>query len=209
MDLLSRAAKICAASPAVRVSMRFWVWPMTITLAAMLALASYAKSPALLAQESTKLEYQVKAAFLLNFAKFVEWPSRAFVLPTDPIVICVVGRDPFGSSLNRIVSGERIQSRDVSTRYLPVDGSLSSCHILYISSAEQKRYMEILKMVRDSSVLTVGEVPGFSDHGGMIEFVIDQEKLQFFINSAAVDTAGLKVSSRLLRVARQVKNTGS
>jgi len=157
--------------------------------------------------QGSLLEYQVKAAFLLNFTKFVEWPAVAFAAPDAPITICVLGQDPFGTILDRTIEGENVNNHGVRARRLLPDGDLRSCHILFISQSERERFAQIVSRLRGSSVLTVSELPGFADAGGMIEFLIEEGKARFYINAATAEAAGLKLSSRLLRVAKEVKDS--
>jgi len=157
--------------------------------------------------QGTLLEYQVKAAFLLNFTRFVGWPEAAFVAPDAPITICVIGQDPFGDILDRTIEGESVDNHRIRARRLPPNAELQSCHILFISGSERDRYAQIVSRLRGSSVLTVSELPGFADGGGMIEFVVEKGKARFYINAATAGAVGLKLSSRLLRVAKEVKGS--
>jgi YfiR/HmsC-like len=157
--------------------------------------------------QDSLLEYQVKAAFLLNFTKFVEWPATAFAAPNAPITICVIGQDPFGAILDRTVEGESVGTHRIRARRLLPDDDLKSCHILFISQSERGQVAQIVSRLHDSSVLTVSELPGFADAGGMIEFLIEAGKTRFYINAATAGAAGLKLSSRLLRVAKGVKDS--
>jgi len=157
--------------------------------------------------QASPLEYQVKAAFLLNFTKFVEWPPDAFPDATSPINICVIGEDPFGTILDRTIEGEKVKRHGVTARRLLADWDLRSCHILFISRSERERFAQIVSRLRSSSVLTVSELPGFADAGGMIEFLIEEGKARFYINAATAEAAGLKLSSRLLRVAKEARDS--
>ena len=180
--------------------------PTWLTL--LLWLAAFPPARELHAQTQVgSVEYQVKAAFLLNFTKFVEWPAAAFPAPDAPITICVIGEDPFGAILDRTIEGERVNRHGVSARRLLAAGDPRSCHILFISQSEQERFAQIVSRLRGSSVLTVSELPGFADTGGMIEFLIEEGKARFYINAATTEGAGLKLSSRLLRVAKEVKGS--
>ena len=158
------------------------------------------------AQRGSPVEYRVKAAFLLNFAKFVEWPPEAFAAPDAPTVICVIGQDPFGVLLDRTVEGERVDSREVTVRRHSARDGLAGCHILFISLSEREQLSLIFSRLRGSNILTVSEMAGFADAGGMIEFVVEDGKARFYINAATTEAAGLKLSSRLLRVAKQIKS---
>lgn len=150
-------------------------------------------------------EYKVKAAFLYNFAKFVEWPGEALSDEGSPIVIGIVGADPFGSALDRTIKGQTAQGRPLAVRRLKSGQDLKGCHILFISASETRRIPQILDGIRGSSILTVSEVEQFAHIGGIINFFIEQNKLRLEIN---VDTAGrarLKISSKLLSVAKVVR----
>jgi hypothetical protein len=153
------------------------------------------------------LAYQVKAAFLLNFTKFVEWPQAAFAAPDSSIAICVLGEDPFGTILDRTIEGEMVGSRAVRARRLTPDDDLRDCHVLFIGRSEREQFPKIVSQLRGSSVLTVSELPGFADAGGMFEFIVDEGKARFYINARATEAAGLRLSSRLLRVAKEIKRS--
>jgi hypothetical protein len=151
-------------------------------------------------------EYQVKAAFLYNFAKFVEWPPQAFKAASDPISICVLGENPFTHELEDAVSGKSVGGKGFSIRRLSDAGQASNCQVLFIASSERKRTRSILEVVRGSGVLTVGEAEGFCKGGGVINFTLEDWKLHFEINLKAADREKLKISSKLLGLARIVKD---
>lgn len=157
--------------------------------------------------KNRSLEYEVKAAFLFNFTKFVDWPSTAFASPDAPITICIVGSDPFGAILDQTVEGETVSDHEIQVRRGLQGDELRSCHILFISGSEREQCARIFSSLHGSSVLTVSDLSGFVDAGGMIEFVLESGKVQFEINAVAAETAGLKLSSRLLRVAKEVKRS--
>ena len=144
-------------------------------------------------------EYDVKAAFLLNFARFVEWPQPS-ERPASPFVICILGEDPFGDSLTRIIAGESISGRPFVVKHLRKWPD--SCEMLFISASYDSQSGTLAQVGPD--VLTVGEAPDFLRDGGMIRFVIDDRRVRFDINRQAVDRSALKMSSRLLGVARTV-----
>ncbi len=155
------------------------------------------------ARADAPTEYQIKAAFLFNFAKFVEWPERAFARADSPIVIGVLGDDPFGADLDRLVRGKRIENRElVIRRYQDVDRA-AGAHILFISASEQRRLPAILADLRSSPVLTVGEVPQFNRLGGIIQFAMENRKVLFDINPGAAERARLRLRAQLLRLARK------
>jgi len=153
-------------------------------------------------------EYQVKAAYLFNFLKFVEWPEESFADPLAPIVIGVVGEDPFGSALPQVVTGKTVQGRDLVIRIYHAGEDLRGAHILFISASERKRLPTILSSLRGSSVLTVADTSGFLDSGGMIQFLNENGRVRFAINVDATGRARLKMSSKLLTLAKMVGGNG-
>jgi len=157
------------------------------------------------AQSEPPTEYQIKAAFLYNFAKFVEWPD-AFADPHAPIVLGIVGEDPFGSVLDKIVLGKTVNDRGLVIKRLKEGPDLRNCHILFVSSSERKHMPQILESLQGSSVLTVGETDRFAQSGGVINFILEENKVRFEINSETAARAGLKISSKLLALARIVAN---
>jgi hypothetical protein len=150
------------------------------------------------------LEYQVKAAFLYNFAKFVEWPPDAFEGAGDPVTFCVVGADPFGEVLDTVVEGESLAGRRLTVHRTRDLGELRDCHVVFVPRSERGRQERILDFLRNRSVLTVGEADGFLTGGGMIRFVLEQNKVRFDISLEATESSGLKMSSKLLRLARKI-----
>ena len=150
-------------------------------------------------------EYRVKAAFLFNFAKFVEWPAQAFKTSADPIAICVVGQNLFGSALNDAVSGKTVDGRTFLVRQISGDQPTTGCQILFISSSERKRFHAILGEIKTSGVLTVGETEDFTTEGGIINFKIEAGRVCLQVNVDAADQARLRISSKLLNLAQIVK----
>jgi hypothetical protein len=153
------------------------------------------------AQESQPTEYQIKAAFLFNFAKFVEWPPAAFAEATSPMVIGILGENPFRDDLERTIRGKTINNRPLVIKEFRSPAEATNCHVLFISASEKQRLPEIFKGLRGASVLTVGETDRFTETGGMINFVVEGNKIRFQINDAAAKGAGLKISSKLLSLA--------
>jgi hypothetical protein len=149
-------------------------------------------------------EYQVKAAFLFNFARFVEWPPSAFETATSPIGVCVLGDDPFGESLNRVVAGKTLGDRTMMVRRGKKLRELGGCEILFISASERPRLPEILEELRTTPVLTVGEGDDFATRGGEVQFILEDSHVHLLINVDATERAGLKVSSKLLSLAHVV-----
>jgi hypothetical protein len=148
------------------------------------------------------LEYQVKAVFLLNFTKFTEWPTAAFGAADSPIAICVLGDDPFGNTLDQVVAGEVVSGRKVVVQRIKKALPPQSCQVLFLSRTEKP--LNTLPGV-GPGVLTIGEGEGFIHEGGMIAFVLENRRVRFGINETAAQAAGLKLSSKLLNVARFVE----
>ncbi|HEX7183153.1 MAG TPA: YfiR family protein [Thermoanaerobaculia bacterium] len=149
-------------------------------------------------------EYAVKAAFLYNFAKFVEWPADAFRGPGDPMTLCVLGEDPFGGELDQTVGGKTVTGRQIVVRRSTRLTDLPECRVLFVSSSEGPRLAQILAAVGDRAVLTVGEEETFARAGGIISFVVRENRVRFQIDRKAAARAGLSISSRLLELAETV-----
>ncbi len=167
-----------------------------------------AAAPARVRAQDALSEYQVKAAYLFNFLKFVEYPEESFADPLAPIVIGVVGEDPFGDALPQVVTGKTVQGRDLVIRIYHAGEDLRGAHILFISASERKRLPVILSSLRGSSVLTVSDTAGFLDAGGMIQFLNENGRVRFAINVDAASRAKLKMSSKLLSLAKVVGGNG-
>jgi hypothetical protein len=147
-------------------------------------------------------EYHVKAAFLYNFAKFVEWPSDP---PNEPIVIGIIGKDPFGGALEEAIRGKTVKGRKLAAQHLKAGQDPRGCQIIFISASEQKRLRSILADLNGAGVLTVGDTEGFAEAGGMINLTIVDQRVHFEINPDAAQRAGMKISSKLLSLAKIVK----
>ncbi len=150
-------------------------------------------------------EYQVKAAFLYNFAKFVEWPPQAFHDSGAPLTICVLGQNPFGRSLDQAVDGKVVDDRRLVVRQFADVRQVSGCHILFVSASERKVLRSILGDLKESGVLTVGETDGFTADGGVISLLLEGDRVRFEINLDAAGRQKLRISSKLLSLARIVK----
>jgi YfiR/HmsC-like len=153
--------------------------------------------------QDTASEYDVKAAFLYNFTKFVDWPPWAFHNDRSTVRLCVLGDDPFGESLREIAEGE-VAGRRLTVLSVPAMNDPAGCQILFVSRSERERLPEILAAVRDAPVMTVSDTKGFLEQGGIINFVLEGSRVRFEINQEAADRARLKISSRLLRLATRV-----
>ena len=174
----------------------------------MLAVALVLLAPRVTAQSRKPQEGEVKAAYLLNFGRFTKWPADR--LPEgDRFTICVLGvlgRDPLGSALDGVVSGETIDGQHVVVRRLAKAEEAQGCRVLFISGSESTRVRQILRQIDGAPTLTVSDSPDFIALGGMIQFVIAENRVRFSINVEATEQAGLALSSELLRVAVSVKN---
>ena len=157
--------------------------------------------PSLAAQAARASEYQVKAVFLFNFAQFVDWPASAFPDSTAPLVIGVLGDDPFGPYLDETVRGETVRGRPLQIRRYRKIEDIGICHILFVSPSEESRLEDVLANLKHRAILTVGDGAGFAQRGGMIRFVWERNKIRMRINVAAAEAAQLTISSKLLRAA--------
>ncbi|MDE2450746.1 MAG: YfiR family protein [Gammaproteobacteria bacterium] len=144
---------------------------------------------------------QVEAVFLFYFSQFVDWPPGAFSNGQAPIVIGVLGNDPFGPALDQAVAGERVNGHPILVRRLNSIGDATGCHILYISSSESRQLPQILSTLKGRSVLTVSDLDHFVRSGGMIRFALVDQHVRLLINAPAAQAAGLTLSSKLLRAA--------
>ena len=153
-----------------------------------------------LAQEKPS-EYEVKAAFLFNFAKFVEWPPDAFADTNSPITIGVLGENVFGNSLEKIINDRKVNNRGFQFRNFDSPTEATNCQILFISSSKKADFAKIIGALHNASILTVGETDGFMKAGGMINFLFEGNNVRFQISDEAAKKARLKISSKLLSLA--------
>ncbi len=152
-------------------------------------------------------EYAVKAAYLYNFAKFVEWPPEAFASDDAPLLICIAGANPFGDAL-AVLSDKRVERHPVEVRHLPTMTGLDRCHVVFIGRAEQGRLKTVLAKVARLPVLTVSDIDDFARMGGMIGLVEADQRIRFDINLTTARQANLKLSSQLLKLAFIVEQNG-
>jgi hypothetical protein len=157
-------------------------------------------------QEGSVDEYRLKAAMLYNLTQFVEWPSSAYADSHAPVILCILGQDPFANSLASSIPKGTENGRAVLIRHLQSDAEFQGCHILYISSSERKTTAHIFSTLQGSCVLTVGEMAQFAVHGGIIQFALEDQFVHFDINVDAASRARLKISSKLLALAQIVRN---
>ena len=150
-------------------------------------------------------EYQLKAAFIFNFVQFVEWPDDAGGGAKGPIVITVVGDNPFGSSIEQVVHGKNVRGREVTVRYVQSVKAIGRTHVLFVAAPESGRPAAALQAVNATPALTISDTDAFMPGGGVIRFFSEDNKLRFEINPAAAQRAGLKMSAKLLQLARLYK----
>jgi hypothetical protein len=150
-------------------------------------------------------EYQLKSVFLFNFAQFVDWPGSAFP-PDTPFVIGVLGPDPFGTYLDELVRNETVNGRSFTVQRYTSPDQITACHILFVASSEIDRLTDVLDRLKDRPTLTVADMPGFAQHGGMIQFTIEKNRIGLKVNLAAVEARELKLSSKLLRSCEVVRS---
>jgi YfiR/HmsC-like len=150
-------------------------------------------------------EYEIKAVWLLNCARFVDWPGRSFADAQSPFVIGVVGKDPFGKHLDKAFEGKVVKGRTFIVKRLFVDQNLKDCHILFVSATERKRTRNLLARLKGVPVLTVGETDEFLDQGGMVQFVRKDETICVAVNLEPAQRASVYLIANLLKVAVSVR----
>ena len=156
------------------------------------------------AQEtSAAVEYKIKAAFLLNFAKFINWPEGSFTTDNQLFKVCVLGANPFGSALSAIES-RTVGSRKIDLNYVDDVKQAGSCHLLFISASEKNNLTGIQEVLADRTIIMVSDIDGFVRSGGIIEFVTKDDKLAFKINLSRAREQGLEIHSALLNLATEV-----
>lgn len=152
---------------------------------------------------------ELKAAYLFNFAKFVAWPEDRFDSDSAPLIFCMVGKDPLKGALGRITSGRSVQGRQIKIQKYASPAAANECHILFIESVVSDQPADVLKKYDGGGVLTVGEAAGFAQLGGVANFYIEGKKVRFEINKQAAQDQRLRISSRLLKLARIVSTEGN
>jgi hypothetical protein len=184
--------------------------------------------PQVQSDSTVSREYQIKAAFLYNFIKFVEWPKEKVADANEPMIIGIIGQDPFQNAFEPLETKDAKNKKVVIKRFksweeLKKSGekdksslerqvkAIQKCHLLFICPSEEKNLKEVLNLVKGHSVLTVGETKGFLEAGGIINFVMEEKKVRFEINVTTAKKSKLEVRSQLLRLAKKVvseENTG-
>lgn len=150
-------------------------------------------------------EYQVKAAFLYNFTKFVEWPDRCYAGPDAPFVIGVLGRNPFGEELEKLVRGRMVAGRAIVAVQLSAIEPATTVHLLFVANGEEKKIEPQMAALRRAGVLTVGESDRFTGLGGVVTFIRREDQVRFEINAGSAGESGLKISAQLLKLATTVR----
>ncbi len=162
-------------------------------------------------------EYKIKAAFLYNFIQFVDWPKEKISGKNDPIVLGIIGKDPFGDSFKPIENNQIKGKKSIIKRFDGIEKlkkssdkgksdieSLRKCHLLFICSSEEDNLKDIINLVSENCVLTVGETSNMLKSGGVINFLVDENKVRFEINLSAARQEKIKIRSQLLRLAKNV-----
>jgi hypothetical protein len=157
------------------------------------------------AQISSAEEYKLKLAFLYNFAKFVDWPADSFPSPQAELNICVVGRDPFDNDLEQQVSERSVNGHRYATHRVRPSDDLNACHIIFLPASSDNSLPVVLRQLEGSPAITVGESAGFASRGGTVNFVMEGTRLRFEVNLSASQRARSRISSRLLSLARIVR----
>lgn len=177
---------------------RLLVRLMTFTCVAILSGNNFASGA------TNNTEYNLKAAYLYQFTKFTQWPGRLFTNQNSPIRICILGKNPFGKSLDSF-SSRASQGRDLSIKYLSSLQNIASCHVIFICRSEDRKLPQILQHIKNSPVLSVSDIDNFAQRGGIIGFVPRQRKVGLEINVDASRISGTKISSKLLEVATLIR----
>lgn len=149
-------------------------------------------------------DYQVKAAYLYNFAKFIQWPAEAFASDQSPLLLCIVGEDPFGPSLDGIAQGKTINGHAFVVRRTTNLDDIKVCQIIFTGSSDKRKISAVLQRLKGSSTLAVGESRDFAGMGGGIQFYLENDRVRFSINVDALQRAHLTASSKLLALAKIV-----
>lgn len=158
------------------------------------------------AQKPGSREYQLKAVFLFNFTQFVDWPPSSFGSDNSPLVIGVIGENPFGNFLEQTVSGENKDGHPVVVQYYQDEEDASSCHILFINTKEPEKCREVIAAIKGKNILTVSDVADFTNQGGIVRFFTSNNKIKLQINLSACKATDIVPSSKLLRLAEIIES---
>jgi hypothetical protein len=180
-----------------------WIRNFALSLVLLLSLL-LAGTAKIVRAQSDENEYRVKAAFLFHFAQLVDWPPDALSGAGNSLYLCTLAEDPFQGALESTVEGKTIGKRVIHIRHLDQSVEMRKCHVLFLGKAQGKRTRALVAALRNAPVLTVGETSDFLADGGMIAFLLDENRVRFDINLAASQSAGLTIGSRLLVLAKNV-----
>ena len=178
-----------------------------LIVAVLLSLSLVAGANAQSSASAATSEYLIKAGFIYNFAQLVQWPSAAFSQADSPIVIGILGTDPFGTSIDRVVENKKLDGHNLVVKRLRWSRDLkdlTECNILFVSLSEREHISDVINMVKWLPILTIGETPGFATRGGIINLTLEDNKVRFEVNIGAAKQANLNISSRLLALAKIV-----
>jgi hypothetical protein len=154
-------------------------------------------------------EADVKAAMLYNFTKFIEWPAGAFKSDDAPLVVGIYGEEHFVNDIAKLLEGKKAHGHSIQVRRLTTNEEAAGCQILFVREAEMKRFQPIGEVIKRKPILTVGESDEFLDAGGMFNITLEDKLPRFEVNPAAAESAGLTISSKVLRLAKKVKKGGA
>jgi hypothetical protein len=174
-------------------------------LIAVAAACAFLAIPVLNAQNPRPTDYQVKATYLYNFGRFIEWPEKVAAAQGGSFTVCVLGQDPFGPSLDATLAGETIGGKTIVAKRISSAEESDNCQILFLSLRDDSRVNKIIADLDKKAVLTVSDMPQFVKRGGMIQFVLEGKRVRFEVNLTATQHAGLTLSSELLKVATAVR----
>jgi hypothetical protein len=200
----SSKARVLTKHRLGRCTRRFALRHQRIPAAVLALVFSVCAAITMHAQSAEPSEYAVKAAFLFHFAQFVEWPEGAFQEADSPLVYCTIGEDPFQGALEASFKGKMIGSHSLQVKHLKEAGAAQGCHVAFLGKAAGRHIQDELAGLRGNPVLTVGETEQFVNDSGMIGFSLEENKIRFDINLEAAEKAKLKISARLLALARTV-----
>jgi YfiR/HmsC-like len=163
-------------------------------------------SPQALSQNDRSAEYTVKLAFLYSITKFVDWPSDSYRDPGASFALCIVGADPFGRNIEEELQTRTVEGHSIQVKTVRSDDTLSSCHMIFIPVTEEGQAARIVRGLKGSSTLTVGETEGFATLGGIINLTVESSRLHFEVNLLGAERARLKISAKMLALAKIVHN---
>lgn len=182
------------------ISLRYLLRRGALCLAVLALALGFGRVPEARGELTRLQEYEIKAVYIYNFAKYVEWPAKAFAHKTDPIILGILGNNPFGSHLDKI-AGKPVHGRQLVIRQIKDVRNITPCHLLFISSSEAKKLEHILPALARQPILTIADMENFIAAGGMINLLVQQNKVRFIINPAKAKDQGLTISSLLLKLA--------